>query len=94
MPGRWLAGSDPKEAGQGSGRKGLKREKKRKKKKKRKIREKKKRREKEKFSSFQNSNIYPFQIFETSFRFDVFFTIISILNEYGTKSNFQAIIEY
>ena len=44
------------------------------------------------FSIFQNPNKYPSWIFKTSFRFDVFFTVISILNEYDIKSNFQAII--
>ena len=43
-------------------------------------------------SGFQNPNIYPYRIFETSFCFVIFLTEISILNEYGTKSSFQTII--
>ena len=75
------------EVGQSSGRKGSGREKKRKKKGRGK-------RERKVFRFSKPEYIYLSRIFETSFRFDVFFTIISILNEYGTKSNFQAIIEY
>ena len=87
-----LVGFGPVEAGQGSRMKESGREKgkeRRKRKRRKEKREERRKKEERKFSSFQNSNIYPSRIFETSFRFYANWFVFPIFCKFRYELNFQ-----